>query len=270
MAAGKAGDFYHQKENGMKKVRLIPCLDVRDGRVVKGTQFVNIRDVGDPVELGRRYSEEGADELVFLDITASHERRLTAAEMAAAVAKQVFIPFAVGGGISTVDQMRDILKAGADKVSLNTAAIKNPDLISQGAEMFGSQCIIIAIDAKRLESGSWGVTTHGGRNFTDLDAVQWAKDAVRRGAGEILLTSMDQDGARTGYDLELTRAIAEAVSVPVIASGGVGTAQHLIDGVTKGKADAVLLAGILHDGLATISDLKSQMAAAGVPVRRTA
>lgn len=252
----------------MKKVRLIPCLDVRDGRVVKGHQFVGLRDVGDPVELGRRYSEEGADELVFLDITASHERRQTAAEMAAAVAREVFIPFAVGGGISTVAQMREILKAGADKISLNTAAIKNPDLISEGAEVFGSQCIIVAIDAKRKPEGSWGVTTHGGRNPVDLDAVEWAVEAVRRGAGEILLTSMDQDGARTGYDLELTRTIAEAVPVPVIASGGVGTAQHLIDGVREGKADAVLLAGILHDGLTTIGSLKKEMAEAGIAVRR--
>lgn len=246
---------------------MIPCLDVRDGRVVKGQQFVGLRDVGDPVELGRRYSEEGADELVFLDITASHERRQTAAEMAAAVAREVFIPFAVGGGISTVAQMREILKAGADKISLNTAAIKNPDLISEGAEVFGSQCIIVAIDAKSKPEGSWGVTTHGGRNPVDLDAVEWAVEAVRRGAGEILLTSMDQDGARTGYDLDLTRTIAEAVPVPVIASGGVGTAQHLIDGVTAGKADAVLLAGILHDGVATIESLKREMALAGIPVR---
>lgn len=251
----------------MKKVRLIPCLDVRDGRVVKGHQFVGLRDVGDPVEMGRRYSEEGADELVFLDITASHERRQTAAEMAAAVAREVFIPFAVGGGISTVQQMREILKAGADKVSLNTAAIKNPDLISEGAEVFGRQCIIVAVDAKRNPEGGWGVTTHGGRNPVDLDAVEWAVEAVSRGAGEILLTSMDQDGARTGYDLELTRTIAEAVSVPVIASGGVGTAQHLVEGVTLGKADAVLLAGILHDGLTTISSLKEEMAKAGVAVR---
>jgi len=251
----------------MKKVRLIPCLDVRDGRVVKGHQFVGLRDVGDPVELGRRYSEEGADELVFLDITASHERRQTAAEMAAAVAREVFIPFAVGGGISTVSQMREILKAGADKISLNTAAIKNPDLISEGAEVFGSQCIIVAIDAKRKPEGSWGVTTHGGRHPVDLDAVEWAVEAVRRGAGEILLTSMDKDGARTGYDLELTRSIAEAVPVPVIASGGVGTAQHLIDGVREGKADAVLLAGILHDGLTTIEFLKGEMADAGIPIR---
>lgn len=251
----------------MKKARLIPCLDVRDGRVVKGHQFVGLRDVGDPVELGRRYSEEGADELVFLDITASHERRQTAAEMAAAVAREVFIPFAVGGGISTVQQMRDILKAGADKVSLNTAAIKNPDLISEGAEVFGCQCIIVAIDAKRKPEGSWGVTTHGGRNPVDLDAVEWAVEAVRRGAGEILLTSMDQDGARTGYDLDLTRTIAEAVPVPVIASGGVGTAQHLVDGVKLGKADAVLLAGILHDGVTTIQSLKRKMADAGVAVR---
>lgn len=253
----------------MKKVRLIPCLDVDRGRVVKGTQFVDLKDVGDPVELGKRYSDAGADELVFLDITASHERRGTAAEIARAVAKEVFIPFTVGGGISTVEAMVDILRAGADKVSVNTAAIQNPSLISEGAEKFGAQCIVLAIDARRRPDGGWEVTTHGGRHPAGLDAVEWAKEGVRRGAGEILLTSMDQDGARTGYDLDLTRTIAEAVPVPVIASGGVGTAQHLVDGIIKGKADAVLLAGILHDGQATVQGLKDEMAAAGVPVRRT-
>jgi cyclase len=253
----------------LKKVRLIPCLDVRDGRTVKGTQFVDLRDVGDPVELGARYSDEGADELVFLDITASHERRVTAAEMAAAVARRVFIPFTVGGGIGSVEEVRTILLAGADKVSLNTAAIRRPAFISEASERFGAQCIVVAIDAKRVSEGKWGVTTHGGRQFTDLDAVDWARRAVSLGAGEILLTSMDQDGARTGYDLELTRAVANAVRVPVVASGGVGTARHLVDGVVVGGADAVLLAGILHDGLATLRGLKEEMAAAGLAIRAT-
>lgn len=251
----------------MRKVRLIPCLDVDQGRVVKGTQFVDLRDVGDPVELGSRYSDAGADELVFLDITASHEQRLTAADMARSVAKRVFIPFTVGGGISTVEQMTDILRAGADKVSVNTAAIRNPSLIEEGAERFGSQCIVLAIDARRRPQGGWEVTTHGGRRPAGLDALEWAREGVSRGAGEILLTSMDRDGARTGYDLDLTRAVAEAVNVPVIASGGVGTAQHLVDGVRIGKADAVLLAGILHDGNTTVASLKAEMAAAGLPVR---
>jgi imidazole glycerol-phosphate synthase subunit HisF len=251
----------------VKKVRLIPCLDVRDGRVVKGAQFVGLRDVGDPVELGERYSVDGADELVFLDITASHERRVTAAEMASAVAKRVFIPFTVGGGIRTVEDIRAVLLAGADKVSLNTAAIQNPDLIRGAAEVFGSQCIVVAIDAMQVGDSRWEVTTHGGRTYTGIDALEWATQAVSLGAGEILLTSMDQDGARRGYDLTLTRTIAEAVRVPVIASGGVGHAGHLVDGVRKGKADAVLLAGILHDGLTSLSVLKREMSQAGLPIR---
>lgn len=249
----------------MKKVRLIPCLDVRDGKVVKGTQFVGLREVGDPVELGQFYSEQGADELVFLDITASHEKRATVVELAARVAEKVFIPFTVGGGISEVGDIKAILRAGADKVSLNTAAVRRPELISEAAEIFGSQCVVVAVDAKRREGG-WELTTHGGRTRTGQDAVAWAQTAARLGAGEILLTSMDQDGARSGYDLELTQAVADAVTIPVIASGGAGNAGHLVEAVRTG-ADAALLAGILHDGLTTISSLKQEMAAAGLPMR---
>lgn len=251
----------------MSMVRLIPCLDIKNGRVVKGTNFVGLRDAGDPVELGKFYDEQGADELVFLDITASSDDRLPVVELAAKVAEQVFIPFTVGGGIRSVEAIRQALLAGADKVSLNTAAISNPDLIDQAAERFGAQCIVTAIDAKK-EGEHWQVYTHGGRNRTDLNAVEWAMEAVRRGSGEILLTSMDGDGTRQGYDLGLTRAISEAVGVPVIASGGAGNAQHLADGVTKGKADAVLLAGILHDGVTTIAKLKGEMESLGISVRR--
>lgn len=252
--------------------RLIPCLDVMDGRVVKGTQFVNLRDAGDPVELGAYYDAEGADELVFLDISASHERRALAADLASRVAEKVFIPFTVGGGIRTVEDVRAILRSGADKVSINTAAIENPLLITKAAERFGSQCVVVAIDPKRVgtrRNGSpyWQVFTHGGRKETGLDAIEWAQRVASLGAGEILLTSMDRDGVRTGYDLELTRAVAEAVGIPVIASGGAGSAQHLVDAVTAGQADAVLLAGILHAGLATIGELKSAMGEAGIPVR---
>jgi cyclase len=250
----------------MTSIRIIPCLDIRDGRVVKGTQFVNIRDAGDPIELAKYYNDQGADELVFLDITASHERRETVAELASRVAEQIFIPFTVGGGISEADQIREILLAGADKVSLNTAAVNNPALIEESSRRYGAQCIVCAIDAKQT-GDSWEVYLHGGRTATGLDAVEWAQEAVRLGAGEILLTSMDQDGARDGYDLALTRAISTSVGVPVIASGGAGTAQHLVDAVEKGKADAVLLAGILHDGVSTVHGLKEEMAAAGVPVR---
>lgn len=251
----------------MTSVRLIPCLDIHDGRVVKGVHFVNLRDAGDPVGLARYYDQEGADELVFLDITASHEERAPVIDLAAKVAEQVFIPFTVGGGIRNPEQVRLALLAGADKVSLNTAALQNPSLLSECAERFGSQCVVTAIDARRSGPGRWEVFTHGGRRPTGLDAVEWARRAVELGSGEILLTSMDGDGTRSGYDLELTRAVSEAVDVPVIASGGAGDASHLVDAVRLGKADAVLLAGILHDGLVRIPQLKQSMAEAGIPVR---
>lgn len=250
----------------MTSIRLIPCLDIRDGRVVKGTNFVGIRDAGDPVERAKFYDEEGADELVFLDITASHEGRATVIDLAERVAEQVFIPFTVGGGLRTVEDMRQALLAGADKVSLNSAAVANPGLIREAAEKFGAQCVVVAIDAKR-QGDHWEVFTHGGRTPTGLDAIEWAKQAVSLGSGEILLTSMDGDGTRSGYDLALTRAVSEAVAVPVIASGGAGNAQHMIDAVTEGKADAVLLAGILHDGVTTIEALKSEMRASGLVIR---
>ncbi len=250
----------------MNLVRLIPCLDIKDGRVVKGTNFVGLRDAGDPVELAAHYEAQGADEIVFLDITASSDQRLPVVELARRVAEVLFIPFTVGGGIREVEQVRAALLAGADKVSLNTAAVQRPELITEAAGVFGAQCVVVAIDAKR-QGDHWEVTTHGGRTFTGLDAVKWAQEAVSRGAGEILLTSMDGDGTRQGYDLELTRAVAEAVSVPVIASGGAGNAGHLVDAVQKGKADAVLLAGILHDGLTTVQVLKQEMQELGLSVR---
>ncbi len=250
----------------MSSVRLIPCLDIRDGRVVKGTNFVDIRDAGDPIQLGKFYDQEGADELVFLDITASHESRAPVIALAERVAEEIFIPFTVGGGIRTVEAIRDALAAGADKVSLNTAAIQNPLLIREAAEKFGAQCIVVAIDAKR-SSDSWNVFTHGGRNDTGLDAIEWARTAIECGAGEILLTSMDGDGTRAGYDLALTRAVSEAVEVPVIASGGAGIPAHLTAAVREGKADAVLLAGIIHDGVYRIRELKEAMAADGLPMR---
>lgn len=250
----------------MNLVRLIPCLDIKDGRVVKGTNFVGLRDAGDPVELAAHYEAQGADEVVFLDITASSDQRLPVVELARRVAEVLFIPFTVGGGIREVEQVRAALLAGADKVSLNTAAVQRPELITEAAGVFGAQCVVVAIDAKR-QGDHWEVTTHGGRTFTGLDAVEWAQEAVARGAGEILLTSMDGDGTRQGYDLELTRAVAEAVSVPVIASGGAGNAGHLVDAVEEGKADAVLLAGILHDGLTTVQVLKQEMQELGLSVR---
>ncbi|MCE2939888.1 MAG: imidazole glycerol phosphate synthase subunit HisF [Armatimonadota bacterium] len=250
----------------MNLVRLIPCLDIKDGRVVKGTNFVGLRDAGDPVELAAHYEAQGADEIVFLDITASSDQRLPVVELARQVAEVLFIPFTVGGGIREVEQVRAALLAGADKVSLNTAAVQRPELITEAAGVFGAQCVVVAIDAKR-QGDHWEVTTHGGRTFTGLDAVEWAQEAVARGAGEILLTSMDGDGTRQGYDLELTRAVAEAVSVPVIASGGAGNAGHLVDAIHKGKADAVLLAGILHDGLTTVQFLKQEIQELGLSVR---
>ena len=250
----------------MTNVRLIPCLDIRDGRVVKGVNFVSIRDAGDPVELAAFYDKEGADELVFLDITATHEGRASVIELAERVAEQVFIPFTVGGGIRTVDDIRAALKAGADKVSLNSAAVANPGLVAEASRQFGAQCVVVAIDARRTED-RWEVVTHGGRKSTGLAAVAWAKEVADLGAGEILLTSMDGDGTQSGYDLALTRSVSEAVSIPVIASGGAGNAGHLIDAVREGKADAVLLASIIHDGDFRIADLKREMAAAGLRVR---
>jgi cyclase len=250
---------------------VIPCLDVTSGRVVKGVNFVDLRDAGDPVELAARYDLEGADEVVFLDITASSDDRDTMVDVVARTAEEVFIPLTVGGGIRTVDDARRMLRAGADKVSLNTAAIDRPAVISEVADTFGTQCAVLAIDARRRNgtdpSAGWGVFTHGGRNPTALDAIEWAAEAVRLGAGEILLTSMDRDGTRDGFDLELTRAVSDAVNVPVIASGGVGTLQHLADGVTEGGADAVLAASIFHFGEHTVAEAKAVMAEAGITVR---
>jgi cyclase len=254
--------------------RIIPCLDVKDGRVVKGVNFVNLRDAGDPVELGALYDAQGADELVFLDITASHEQRDIVAEMAARVAEQVFIPFTVGGGIRTVEDFRRILKAGADKISINTAAVQNPDLIREASERFGSQCVVVAIDPRRVGTKPdgtpyWEVYTHGGRKPTGLDAIEWAQRVEQLGAGEILLTSMDRDGTQIGYDIELTRAVAQAVSIPVIASGGAGKPEHLYDALTDGLADAALVASIVHDGHYTVAELKTYLHERGVPVRLT-
>jgi cyclase len=249
--------------------RIIPCLDVDRGRVVKGISFVNLVDAGDPVEQGARYDREGADELVFLDITASSDRREIVADMVRRVADRVFIPFTVGGGIRAVDDIRAMLKAGADKISVNTAAVQNPDLIREGAERFGAQCIVVAIDAKRRNSSpqSWEVYLHGGRTPTGIDAVEWAQRAAGLGAGEILLTSMDCDGHKDGYDLELTRAVAEAVNIPVIASGGAGSLEHLYDALTVGKASAVLAASIFHFGEFTIGEAKQFLRERGILMR---
>ena len=250
----------------MKTARIIPCLDVDRGRVVKGVNFVDLRDAGDPVELAARYDAEGADELVFLDITASSDARDTTVEMAAHVAEQVFIPFTIGGGIRSVDDARRLLRAGADKVSVNSAAVDRPELIREIAEEFGSQCCVVAIDARRTDLG-FEVFVHGGRTATGLDALAWAQQAEALGAGEILLTSMDRDGTKDGFDIELTRALTDSRSIPVIASGGVGTLQHLVEGVTLGHADAVLAASIFHFGQHTIGEAKQAMTDAGVPVR---
>lgn len=251
--------------------RIIPCLDVENGRVVKGVQFLDIRDAGDPVEVARKYDEQGADEITFLDITASHEDRETMVHTVEKMASQVFIPLTVGGGIRTVDDIRKMLNAGADKVSINTAAVFNPEFVRQAAERFGSQCIVVAIDAKKVsgpnQEDRWEIFTHGGRKPTGLDAVEWAVKMADYGAGEILLTSMDQDGMKNGFDLGVTRAISDAVSIPVIASGGVGNLQHLVDGVKVGKADAVLAASIFHFGQHTIPEAKQFMAYQGVEVR---
>ena len=271
--------------------RIIPCLDVDAGRVVKGTSFVNLRDAGDPAELAALYDREGGDELVFLDITASADSRNTMVDVVQRVSEQVFIPLTVGGGIRTLEDMRRMLNAGADKVSINTAAINNPKTISDGAAQFGSQCIVVAIDAKRVtlggatsqeqsrlavdsaialdENSRWEVYTHGGRNATGIDAVKWAVQAVERGSGEILLTSMDADGQLSGYDLDLTAAISEAVTVPVIASGGAGTLDHLYDALDRGRADAVLAASIFHYGTYSIAQAKEYLGARGIPVRPT-
>lgn len=264
--------------------RIIPCLDVKDGRVVKGVNFIQLRDAGDPVEQARAYDLAGADELVFLDITASHERRDILLEVVRAVADQVFIPFAVGGGVRTVEDFRAILLAGADKVAMNTAAVENPAMISDAAERVGSQCVVVAIDAKRMTNPGtahqgrcdklqmtnprWQVYTHGGRTPTGIDALEWAHQVESRGAGEILLTSMDRDGTKDGYDLELTRAIADSVSIPVIASGGAGRIEHFAEGILDGHADAVLAASLFHFGELTIAEVKDYLASRGVAVRK--
>lgn len=247
--------------------RIIPCLDVKDGRVVKGTNFVGLRDAGDPVELASVYDSERADELVFLDITASNEERATMKKVVSGCASQVFIPFTVGGGIRTVEDMRNMLKAGADKISLNTAAIKNPEIIRQGAEKFGRQCIVLAIDARKSGDDSWEVYINGGRMPTGLDCLEWVKRGVELGAGEILLTSMDADGTKDGYDIKLTRAVSEAVDVPVIASGGAGTLEHFYEVLTEGKADAVLAASVFHYGQFTVRQVKEYLKSRGVEVR---
>ena len=247
--------------------RIIPCLDVKDGRVVKGTNFVGLRDAGDPVELASIYDKELADELIFLDITASCEERNTMVQMVEQTASQVFIPFTVGGGIRTVDDIRKMLKAGADKVSLNTAAIKNPDLLSEGAKRFGSQCIVLAVDARQTGEDKWEVYINGGRTPTGLDVIEWVKKATDLGAGEILLTSMDKDGTKDGYDIKLTRAVSEAVGVPVIASGGAGEMVHFYDVLTAGKADAVLAASVFHFGQFTVGQVKQYLKSRGVDVR---
>ena len=248
--------------------RIIPCLDVKDGRVVKGVSFVNLRDAGDPVDVATVYDREGADELCFLDITASHENRKTIIDVVERTAAKVFMPLTVGGGVRTLDDIRNLLNAGADKVSINTAAVERPEFVREAAERFGTQCIVVAIDAKRAAlPNQWEVFTHGGRKPTGLDAVEWAKRMERYGAGEILLTSMDQDGQQSGYDLGLTSTLSDRVSIPVIASGGVGTLEHLYDGFVKGKADAVLAASIFHFRTFTIPQAKAYLRERGVPVR---
>ncbi|MCS7221706.1 MAG: imidazole glycerol phosphate synthase subunit HisF [Anaerolineae bacterium] len=249
--------------------RIIPCLDVKDGRVVKGIRFVNLRDAGDPVEQAQVYDAEGADELVFLDITASHERRDIVIDMVRRVADAVFIPFTVGGGVRTIEDMSALLHAGADKVSINSAALRNPALITEGAKRFGSQCIVVAIDARREPDGHWQVYIHGGRIPFGRDAVEWAKEAEARGAGEILLTSMDTDGTKAGYDIPLTRAVAEAVSIPVIASGGAGALEHFHTALTEGMAEAALAASLFHYRELSIAQVKRYLAERGVPVRLT-
>ena len=247
--------------------RIIPCLDVTAGRVVKGTNFVDLRDAGDPIEIARRYDEQGADEVTFLDITASSDQRDIILHIIEACAEQVFIPLTVGGGVRKVEDVRRLLNAGADKVSMNTAAVQNPDLVFDASSKVGSQCIVVAIDAKQVGPGEWHVFTHGGRNDTGIDAIEWAKKVEALGAGEILLTSMDRDGTKNGFDLALTRAVSDAIKIPVIASGGVGNLQHLADGVSEGRADAVLAASIFHFGEYTVRQAKEYMATRGIEVR---
>lgn len=247
--------------------RLIVCLDVKGARVVKGVQFEGLRDVGDPVSLAMRYEAEGADEITFLDISASAEERVTLLDMARRTAEQLFIPLTIGGGIRSAGDMARALRAGADKVSVNSAAVLRPEVLTEAAERFGAQCVVASIDGKRDPDGTWRVYVKGGRERTNRNAVEWAQECVARGAGEILLTSIDRDGARTGYDLAFTRAVSDAVHVPVIASGGAGRAEHLVEAVREAHADAVLVAGILHDGVTTVGDLKAVMRAAGLPVR---
>jgi len=251
----------------MLTTRIIPCLDVTAGRVVKGINFVELRDAGDPIEIARRYNEQGADELTFLDITASSDQRDLILHVIEAVASQVFIPLTVGGGVRKVEDVRRLLNAGADKVSINTSAVQNPELVEQAASRYGAQCIVVAIDAKAKAGGGWEVYTHGGRNATGLDVVEWAKRLQHLGAGELLLTSMNRDGTKSGFDLELTRAVSQAVDIPVIASGGVGNLQHLVDGVIQGKASAVLAASIFHYGEYTVGQAKQLMASQGIAVR---
>jgi len=251
----------------MLKARIIPCLDVKDGRTVKGVNFVDLIDAGDPVEQARAYDIAGADELCFLDITASSDNRQTLYDVVQRTAEQCFMPLTVGGGVRAVEDMRTLLLAGADKVSINTAAVTRPELVREGAEKFGSQCIVVAIDAKQVADGRWEVFTHGGRKPTGLDAIQWAKRMAELGAGEILLTSMDRDGTKAGFDLGLTRAVVDAVTIPVIASGGVGTLDHLADGIVTGGASAVLAASIFHFGTYSIAEAKAHLAKRGVPIR---
>ena len=251
----------------MLKVRLIPCLDVKDGRVVKGVNFVNLRDAGDPVEIAKAYDKAGADELCFLDITATHENRSIIFDVVQRTAEACFMPLTVGGGVRTTEDIRKLLLAGADKVSINTAAVNNRAFVREGAEKFGSQCVVVAIDAKQVGSGKWRIFTHGGREATGIEAVAYAEEVVALGAGEILLTSMDRDGTKAGFDLALTRAVADAVPVPVIASGGVGTLNHLVEGVRQGHASAVLAASIFHYGEYSIGEAKRFMAGAGLPMR---
>jgi cyclase len=248
--------------------RIIPCLDVDNGRVVKGVKFVEIRDAGDPVEIARRYDEQGADEITFLDITASSDNRETMVHVVEAMASEVFIPLTVGGGIRKVEDVRRMLNAGADKVAINTAAVSRPEFVKQASDHFGSQCIVVAIDAKQVGPDRWEVFTHGGRKATGLDALAWARKMTEYGAGEILLTSMDRDGTKDGFDLKLTRAVCDAVSIPVIASGGVGNLDHLVEGITRGHADAVLAASIFHFGEYTVAQAKQRMAEAGIEVRQ--
>lgn len=251
----------------MLKTRIIPCLDVKDGRVVKGVNFVDLQDAGDPVEQAKIYDEQGADELCFLDITASSDNRELIYDVVTQVAEHCFMPLTVGGGVRTLEDVRKLLLAGADKVSINTAAVKNPEFVKQAAEKFGDQCIVVAIDAKRNDKGKFEIFTHGGRNPTGIDAIEWAKKMESYGAGEILLTSMDRDGTKKGFDIELTRAIADAVNIPIIASGGVGELQHFADGVTKAHASALLAASVFHYGELTIGEVKKFMSDKGIPVR---